>query len=53
MQRKQPKQQSKNISVEEMLKKIMDDQAQLAADVRNSKLDTQNLEKQFGQFASA
>ena len=34
-----------------MLKKMMADQAQLAADVRNNQLDTQNLEKQFGQFA--
>ncbi|XP_015164961.1 uncharacterized protein [Solanum tuberosum] len=41
------------MSLEEMLKKIMADQAQLAADVRNNQLATQNLEKQFGQFASA
>ncbi|XP_015164041.1 uncharacterized protein [Solanum tuberosum] len=52
-QREQPKQQTGNISVEEMLKKIMADQAQLAADVRNNQLATQNLEKQFGQFACA
>lgn len=31
----------------------MVDQAQLAANVRNNQLATQNLEKQFGQFASA
>ncbi|KAK4706432.1 hypothetical protein R3W88_033999 [Solanum pinnatisectum] len=31
----------------------MADQAQLAADVRNNQLATQNLEKQFRQFASA
>jgi len=36
-----------------MLKKIMDDQAQLAVDVRNNQLATQNLEKQVGQFTSA
>ncbi|KAG5595497.1 hypothetical protein H5410_036729 [Solanum commersonii] len=36
--------------MEEMLKKIMDDQAQLAADLRNNQLATQNFEKQFGQF---
>lgn len=36
-----------------MLKKIMADQAQLSADVRNNQQDTQNLEKQFGQLASA
>ncbi|KAK4733941.1 hypothetical protein R3W88_008202 [Solanum pinnatisectum] len=41
------------MSIEEMLKKIMADQAQLAADVRNNQLATQNLEKQFGKFASA
>ncbi|XP_015159540.1 uncharacterized protein [Solanum tuberosum] len=41
------------MSMVEMLKKIMADQAQLAADVRNKQLATQNLEKQFGQFASA
>uniref|UniRef100_M1DVU1 Integrase core domain containing protein n=1 Tax=Solanum tuberosum TaxID=4113 RepID=M1DVU1_SOLTU len=52
-QREQPKQQTENMSLEEMLKKIMADQAQLAADVRNNQLATQNLEKQFGQFASA
>ncbi|XP_049360466.1 uncharacterized protein LOC125825176 [Solanum verrucosum] len=52
-QRERPKQQSKNMSVKEMLKKIMVDQAQLAANVRNNQLATQNLEKQFGQFTSA
>ncbi|XP_015165066.1 uncharacterized protein [Solanum tuberosum] len=31
----------------------MVDQAKLAADVRNNQLPTQNLEKQFGQFASS
>ncbi|KAK4710898.1 hypothetical protein R3W88_005411 [Solanum pinnatisectum] len=36
-----------------MLKKIMVDQAHLAADVRNNQLAKQNLEKQFGQFSSA
>uniref|UniRef100_M1DJM2 Integrase core domain containing protein n=1 Tax=Solanum tuberosum TaxID=4113 RepID=M1DJM2_SOLTU len=40
------------MSIEEMLKKIMADQAQLVADVRNNQLATQNLEKQFGIFAS-
>ncbi|KAK4706456.1 hypothetical protein R3W88_033992 [Solanum pinnatisectum] len=39
------------MSMEEMMKKIMVEQAQLAADVRNSQLATQNLEKQFGQYA--
>ncbi|XP_049381214.1 uncharacterized protein LOC125845717 [Solanum stenotomum] len=42
-----------DMSVEDMLKKIMVDQAKLAADVSNNQLVTQNLEKQFGQFASA
>ncbi|XP_015159333.1 uncharacterized protein [Solanum tuberosum] len=42
-----------DMSVEDMLKQIMADQAKLAADVRNNQLATQNLEKQFGQFASA
>ncbi|XP_049355722.1 uncharacterized protein LOC125820325 [Solanum verrucosum] len=49
----QPKQQSGNMSVEVMLKKIMANLAQLAADVRNNQLATQNLEKQFGQFPSS
>ncbi|XP_049381187.1 uncharacterized protein LOC125845689 [Solanum stenotomum] len=31
----------------------MEDQAKLAVDVRNNQLATQNLEKQFGQFARA
>ncbi|XP_049368193.1 uncharacterized protein LOC125833085 [Solanum verrucosum] len=35
------------MSKKEMLKKIVVDQAQLAADVRNNQLATQNLEKQF------
>ncbi|KAK4729977.1 hypothetical protein R3W88_022965 [Solanum pinnatisectum] len=39
--------------IEEMLKKIMANQAQLAVDVRNNQLAIQNLEKQFEQFASA
>ncbi|XP_015165453.1 uncharacterized protein [Solanum tuberosum] len=42
-----------DMSVEDMLKQIMTDQAKLAADVRNNQLATKNLEKQFGQFASA
>ncbi|XP_049342914.1 uncharacterized protein LOC125807238 [Solanum verrucosum] len=37
------------MSMEEMVKKIMADQTQLAADVRNNMLATQKLEKQFGQ----
>lgn len=41
------------MSVEEILKKIMADQAQLAVDVRNNQLGTKNLEKKFGQFANA
>ncbi|XP_049399876.1 uncharacterized protein LOC125863958 [Solanum stenotomum] len=41
--------QSDNMSMEEMLKKIMADQTQLVADVRNNMLATQKLEKQFGQ----
>uniref|UniRef100_M1DJL4 Integrase core domain containing protein n=1 Tax=Solanum tuberosum TaxID=4113 RepID=M1DJL4_SOLTU len=41
------------MSIEEMLKKIMADQAQLAADARNNQLPIQNLEKQFGHLASA
>ncbi|KAH0716682.1 hypothetical protein KY290_012945 [Solanum tuberosum] len=41
------------MSVEDMLKQIMSDQAKLAAEVRNNQLATQNLEKKFGQFASA
>ncbi|KAK4730245.1 hypothetical protein R3W88_023233 [Solanum pinnatisectum] len=41
------------MSMEEMIKKIMVDQAQLAIDVRNNQLATQNLEKKFRQFASA
>jgi len=40
-----PSKQPNNMSMEEMLKKIMADQAQLAADVRNNQLATQNLEK--------
>ncbi|XP_015168628.1 uncharacterized protein [Solanum tuberosum] len=39
--------------MEEMLKKIMVDQAQLDVDARNNQLAIQNLEKQFGQLASA
>ncbi|KAK4706542.1 hypothetical protein R3W88_033895 [Solanum pinnatisectum] len=39
--------------MEEMLKKIMADQVQLAADVRNNHLATQNFDEQFRQFASA
>uniref|UniRef100_M1D8H2 Putative plant transposon protein domain-containing protein n=1 Tax=Solanum tuberosum TaxID=4113 RepID=M1D8H2_SOLTU len=49
----QSNKQSGSMSMEEMLKMIMADQAQLAADVRNNQLATQNLEKKFGQFASA
>ncbi|KAK4731746.1 hypothetical protein R3W88_024734 [Solanum pinnatisectum] len=41
------------MSVEDMLKQIMADQAKLAADVIINQLATQNLEKQFGQFGSA
>ncbi|XP_049350311.1 uncharacterized protein LOC125814905 [Solanum verrucosum] len=41
------------MSIEEMLKKIMANQAQLAADARNNQLSIQNLKKQFGQLASA
>lgn len=48
MKREQPNRQSGNMSVEEMLKKIMADQAQLVSHVRNNQLDTQNLEKKFG-----
>ncbi|XP_015162851.1 uncharacterized protein [Solanum tuberosum] len=36
--------------MEEMLKNIMADQAQLAADARNNQLAIQNLEKQFGVY---
>lgn len=39
------------MSVEERLKKIMEEQVQSAADVRNNQLDTQNLEKPFGKFS--
>ncbi|XP_015068676.1 uncharacterized protein LOC107013229 [Solanum pennellii] len=53
MQREKPKPQSGNMSVEEMLKKIMEVQAQLTDDVRNNQLANQNLEKQFGQLTSA
>ncbi|XP_015169787.1 uncharacterized protein [Solanum tuberosum] len=42
-----------DMSVEDILKQIMADQAKLEADVRNNQLAIQNLEKQFGQFASA
>ncbi|KAK4724660.1 hypothetical protein R3W88_027439 [Solanum pinnatisectum] len=41
------------MSMEEMLKKIMANQPQLAADARNDQLAIQNLEKRFGQLASA
>lgn len=41
------------MSVEDMLKQIMVDQAKLAADVQNNQLAMQNLEKKFGQFSSA
>uniref|UniRef100_M1E1B9 Integrase core domain containing protein n=1 Tax=Solanum tuberosum TaxID=4113 RepID=M1E1B9_SOLTU len=51
--REQPNKQPNNMSMDEMLKKIKADQAQLTADVRNNQLATQNLEKQFWQFASA
>ncbi|XP_049382857.1 uncharacterized protein LOC125847236 [Solanum stenotomum] len=37
-----------DMSVEDMLKQIMADQAKLVADVRNNQLATQNLEKKFG-----
>ena len=48
MQKDHPKPKFGNMSVEEMLQKIMADQAQLATDVRSNQLGTQNLEKQFG-----
>ena len=41
------------MSVEGMLKQIMTDQDNLAVNVRNNQLATQNLKTQFGQFASA
>lgn len=41
------------MSMEEKLKQIMADQAKLGADARNNQLATHNMEKQFGQFASA
>ncbi|XP_055803470.1 uncharacterized protein LOC129872531 [Solanum dulcamara] len=41
------------MSVEDMLKQIMTDQAKLASDVRQNQLATQNLEKQLGKLASA
>ncbi|XP_055824226.1 uncharacterized protein LOC129892666 [Solanum dulcamara] len=44
---------SGSMSVEDMLKQIMTDQAKLASDVRQNQLATQNLEKQLGQLASA
>ncbi|XP_049365277.1 uncharacterized protein LOC125830110 [Solanum verrucosum] len=52
-QQEQPNNQQSNMSMEEMLKKIMADQAHVAADVRHNQLPNQNLEKQFGKFASA
>ncbi|KAH0636432.1 hypothetical protein KY289_036347 [Solanum tuberosum] len=52
-QQEQPNNQQSSMSIEDMLKKIMVDQAQLAADLRNNQLATQNLEKQFWQFDSA
>ncbi|XP_055821975.1 uncharacterized protein LOC129890445 [Solanum dulcamara] len=44
---------SGNMSVEDMLKQIMTDQAKLAFDIRQNQLATQNLEKQLGQLVSA
>lgn len=41
------------MSVDEMLKKIIVDQAQLAADVSNNQLDTQNLEEKPGKLSTA
>ncbi|XP_055800426.1 uncharacterized protein LOC129869864 [Solanum dulcamara] len=40
------------MSVEDMLKQIMMDQAKLSADVRQNQLATQSLGKQLGQLAS-
>lgn len=52
MLKEKPKPQSGNMSVEEMLMKIMEDQAQLAAAVGNNKLATKKLAKKFGQLSS-
>ncbi|XP_055826266.1 uncharacterized protein LOC129894598 [Solanum dulcamara] len=43
---------SGSMSVKDMLKQIMTDQAKLAANVRQNQLATQQLEKQLGQLAS-
>ncbi|XP_055814492.1 uncharacterized protein LOC129884175 [Solanum dulcamara] len=42
-----------NMSMEDMLKKLMNDQGKLAADVRQYQITTQNLKKQVGQLVSA
>ena len=52
-QREYPKQHFRNMNVEDMLKKILADQAQSHAYVRNSQLSTNILEKQFRPFSSA
>ncbi|XP_055802771.1 uncharacterized protein LOC129871971 [Solanum dulcamara] len=41
------------MTLEDMLKKLMNDQAKLAANVRQYQITTQNLEKQVGKLASA
>lgn len=47
LQREKPKQQTINMSVEDMFKKIMENKAQLAIDMLNNRLATHNMEKQF------
>uniref|UniRef100_M1DLX7 Integrase core domain containing protein n=1 Tax=Solanum tuberosum TaxID=4113 RepID=M1DLX7_SOLTU len=49
-QREQTNNQQNCMSMEEILKKIMVNQAQLVADVRNNQLATLNLEKDLGNL---